>query len=640
MHKFNYFFIGICCLIAGNPCLAQKISADSSIILSTVTIMSTKLTDNATGLNVHSFDSLSLLLASSKTLSDLLVSQTPVCIKTYGLGSLATISLRGTSSNHTGVFWNGLSISPPNNGMTDIGLIPVYFFENIQVQYGGASSVFGGGNIGGSIHINNSNTFRNDKKISMGIGAGSFHDYSGFTKILLSNDKWISSTAVYYHQAKNDFPFHNNSITGNPEERQQNSDNLFYGFLQQISHAIKRGNYLTANIWWQTADRRIPSAMTLQSGNADEKDNSLRSSLTWRKDFTSGSITSKIAWFNDYLHYVDINDFYSIDSKVISNSWILETEAKKQLTERIRINGGVDIRFMTCKADSYNENVKQNQIGCYTSLSYLIPLINWQSSVHIHQGWTEGYDEPFTPSVGIEGPLFKMVSGKINISRNFRAPTFNERYWQPGGNLDLHPEVSWNEEATVLFKPVSQNMTSRYFIYFDVFNSMISNWIIWLPVDESYMIWQPRNIQKVWSRGLEFNGEFEKKIFNATILLKAGYTYTRSTNEESIDGSYQKQLIYVPEHIGLAGLTICIKKITFSYTHHYTGQRFVSSDNSQSLPPYNIGYFSFSRDFSLLKEKFSFQLNVDNVWNSNYQAIQDYPMPGIAFKFSLLYNVF
>ena len=49
----------------------------------------------------------------------------------------------------------------------------------------------------------------------------------------------------------------------------------------------------------------------------------------------------------------------------------------------------------------------------------------------------------------VQQAIWSYISGRVNFSRNFRAPTLNERYWQPGGNPDLEPEESYNIEAGI-----------------------------------------------------------------------------------------------------------------------------------------------------------------------------------------------
>jgi vitamin B12 transporter len=629
----------ICLMLGGMICCGQSPENDSVILLRTVNISSTRLHDNAVGLHVEKFDSLSLARSRTGMLSDLFVRQTPVIINTYGSGSLATMSLRGTSSNHTAFFWNGISISPPTTRLTDMALLPVIFFRNIEIQYGGASSVFGGGTIGGSVHLDNNFSFNDRKYLSFDLSAGSYGDYSGNGVVMLSSDKWITSTSFFYHQARNDFKFRNTAEENHPVERQQNARNEGAGIVQQISRALKGSNFLTVDIWAQSTGRDIPSPLNYPGGAASQKDQSLRTMMSWKNIRPRSTIRSTIAFFHDFLHYVENTDFYSVDSRITTDTWISQSEARKIISDRLSLNAGIDIRHETGRSGYYDGTKQQTQGACYLTLKYLIPDINWQSALIIRKGWTQDKTEPFTPSLGLEGPLWKMISAKISISRNFRQPTFNERYWNPGGNPDLLPEVSWNEESSFIFKWLQAGSRWHPALVFTAYNSTIDNWIIWLPTDETFTLWQPQNIQKVWARGLELNGHLTIEAGRVKVDFDAGYTLSRSTNQANIDVSFRKQLIYVPENIASASLSVTFIKSQVSYTHHYTDRRYVNSDNSQSLPPYNLGYVTLSHNFKVLGNDLSLQLDILNVWNTDYQAIQYYPMPGRSYRVSFVFTI-
>ncbi len=629
----------ICLLLGSIICTGQSPENDSVILLRAVNISSTRLSDNAVGLYVEKFDSLTLERARTGTLSDLFVRQTPVLVNTYGLGSLATMSLRGTSSTHTAFFWNGISISPPTTRLTDMALLPVIFFRDVEIQYGGASSVFGGGTIGGSVHLDNNFSFNDRKYLSFDLSAGSFGDFSGNGVVMVSGDKWVTSTSFFYHQAQNDFKFRNTTQENNPVERRQNARNQGAGIVQQISRAFKGSNFLTVDIWAQNTRRDVPSPLNYPAGTASQKDQSLRTMMSWKKIWSRSTIRSTVAFLHDFLHYVEITDFYSVDSRITTDTWVSQTEARKIISDRLSLNAGIDIRHETGRSGYYDGPKQQTQGAGYITVKYLIPVINWQSALIIRKGWTQDDTEPFTPSLGLEGPLWKMISVKLSLSRNFRQPTFNERYWNPGGNPDLRPEVSWNEEGSLIFKWLQAGKRWQPALVLTAYNSTIDNWIIWLPTDETFTLWQPQNIQKVWSRGLELNGHMTVEAGRTKVDFDAGYTLSRSTNQADIDVSFRKQLIYVPENIASASLSVTFMKTQLSYTHHYTDRRYVNSDNSQSLPPNNLGYVTLSHDFKVLGNNLSLQIDILNVWNADYQTIQYYPMPGRSYRVSVIFTI-
>jgi len=252
----------------------------NSINLPEFELKETGLKDFSTTLKVNRIDSIVLKQNSLSSLSEILLSQSPIFVKTYGSGSLATLSFRGTTANHTGIFWNGFSIEPPNIGMTDLSLIPIAFFESIEIQHGGSSSLFGSGNIGGSIHLENNNHFDSGNKYNLAFSSGSFGSYSGNIKVLLSKKKWTSSSGILVRKMKNNFRFKN---VYEKSEKQENAELFQYGIYQKYSRKIKNNNLFTIAAWLQFSDREIPKTLTSRPSNAYQIDRAFRTYAEWKK---------------------------------------------------------------------------------------------------------------------------------------------------------------------------------------------------------------------------------------------------------------------------------------------------------------------------------------------------------------------
>ncbi len=56
---------------------------------------------------------------------------------------------------HTAILWNGFNIQNAMLGQTDLSLLPAVFFDEVEIEYGGSSAVWGSGAVAGSIHLNN-----------------------------------------------------------------------------------------------------------------------------------------------------------------------------------------------------------------------------------------------------------------------------------------------------------------------------------------------------------------------------------------------------------------------------------------------------------------------------------------------------
>ena len=86
-------------------------------------------------------DSAELAQYRGGSVAEVLQARTPLALKNYGPGNLATIALRGTSAQHTAVLWNGLNIMLPTLGQNDFALLPLAATTRVAIQPGPAAAL-------------------------------------------------------------------------------------------------------------------------------------------------------------------------------------------------------------------------------------------------------------------------------------------------------------------------------------------------------------------------------------------------------------------------------------------------------------------------------------------------------------------
>jgi iron complex outermembrane receptor protein len=72
-----------------------------------------------------------------------------------------------------------------------------------------------------------------------------------------------------------------------------------------------------------------------------------------------------------------------------------------------------------------------------------------------------------------------------------------------------------------------------------------------------------------------------------------------------------------------------------NYNHRYTGYRFVTTDESQYLEPFQTGNLQMAYTIPLADYSLSASAQVRNIWNSRYEIVNGRPMPGRNFLVSL-----
>ncbi|MCD4681661.1 MAG: TonB-dependent receptor plug domain-containing protein [Bacteroidales bacterium] len=626
----RWLILVVFCILIGSV-RGQTPESDSVVKLSGIEISAERLEQFSPGQKVQKIDSLTLTLNQNLNLSEILSRNTTIQLKNYNYNGLSLISFRGTSANHTGIYWSGFQINPASTSQVDLALIPSILFNDISVVYGGSSSLLGSGNIGGSIHLNNNPEFAESLTGNISLANGSFGEYNANGVFKFSNNKWYSKTGVTFKTANNNFTYEN--LKGE-SVRQQNASFYNYGLTQDVYRNFSENTILGLSLWYQENNREIPATITSKPSDASQLDKSLRVAINFRKYFKRGQLNFKSALLDDYLHYKDPDSISSIaiDSKITSLKLLSELNYKYQVLEGFVLSMGANYSYEEGTSDNYANTVVQRNASVYTSWLQKLPVPGWNLNVNLRQDYYNDFKSPFLYAVSFEGKIWKWFSGKLNFSKNFRIPTFHDRYWEPGGNLHLKPEDSKNAEATLV---VEAGKKLRAKFLFTGYSSKVNNWILWVP---DGIIWSPQNVQKVWARGLEFDGGITFTWLKINTKINGGYTFARSTNEIKQgpnDDSYQKQLLYVPEHKFYFNTSFALQGFVLNYNQSYTGLRYTTLDNNEFLPAYVLGNITLRKDFKVSSHMLGLQFDINNIWNEDYQAVLYYPMPGRSYKITV-----
>ncbi|MEZ5196246.1 MAG: TonB-dependent receptor [Bacteroidales bacterium] len=468
MTKLLHIFILVLFAI---PLFSQT-TVDTLLTLEGIEVSSAKIMENTTGQKVMPIDTVLLKTHESSNLAEILGKGSGVQIKSYNSGGLSSISFRGTSAQHTGIFWHGFNLNQMNTGMIDLSLIPVSGFDRVEVIPGGGASLFGSGNIGGGIHLISKPEFDVENAAGINVGAGSFDAYNASIYNMYSDDKWYSKTVLNYARARNDFEY--NNYLGQTGKLENNAF-LRYGIMQDVYRKFQR-SVLGVSLWYSTMDREIPPSVIEVPKDIDQYDRSFRSMISYRFELgkQGTQLDIKSGYFDEEFRYDENNAAGKPVIETRINTRKSQTEASLRLVRKNQIikTGLIGIGEFG-ESESWNGDVSRLRGGAYLLYTLQIPSIRWKVSVNLRQEVAEGYAIPFTPSIGAEGAIFRWMSGKVNFSRNFRIPAFNELFWVPGGNPELKPEDSWNGESSLIVSPL---LNSGSF-YLKINGTAFSSWV-------------------------------------------------------------------------------------------------------------------------------------------------------------------
>ena len=580
--------------------------------------------NNSTGLKQEKTDSLIKMISIDKSMGTVLSEQSPALVKNYGPGALSSVSMRGGSAYHTAVLWKGFSLANPMNGVMDFNLLPTFLFEDISIQYGGATAIWGSGAVSGVIHLNDNNTFINRNSLKVGSRYSNASGWANFIDGKFSIKNFSSSIKLFLTDEKNAYPFQQDDEM----KKQVHAESKGSGLIAENTYSINTTTAINFNFWYQYANRNIAPVMTEAISNAVQRDRNYRYNITFTKDGNKGRFAFRNAYFNESLYYND--SALSQPSNSLCKTFISEPEYSYAFNEHHSIQTGINFTKINAITAEYNQEEEVIRESIY--LSYRFQFRKLILSASARKEFNNYEKPPFAFSLGANYKMNSWIKLLANYSTVYRNPQVNDLYWQPGGNIDLLPETGYTYEGTIdldllHFARKIHNDTNAISIQLTAFNKNIDNWIAWTPHG---ILWTPGNIKSVHSYGSESVFIFRKQFAKTGIRLSAfyGYTVSETTSSEiPYDASVGKQLIYVPFHKAGGTFSVYYRKSIVSVNHTFTGVRFINTDNSDFLESYGLSNVQIDQRFDMKNNSIAAFFRIDNLFNTDYQSVQNRPQP-------------
>ena len=555
----------------------------------------------------------------ASTLNALLSEQTGLTVYSYGPAGLAAVSIRGTGANHTAVVWNGINLQSTMNGGADLSLMSPLLFDQVGIQQGGSSALYGSGAIGGVVFLNNSKEVQKGIRFSASQHIGSFGMRNSAFVLNIGSERFSSSTKISVFGTENNFPFKNEMRIGSPMDTVRDASQHQLSFMQSLNWKINANNSLSLNAWLMNSRYHIARTMLQTDAPSKEDNYNSRFVAAWNQRVSIFNNTARLAILHDEMHY----------SSPSFNSWHLPTVATAEYESQMdfdrnhSLDIGVQGTMERATSTDYEGTKSRDRLALFGA--YKQSMLNNKFNIGINaRGEMVDADlSPLTASLGWEYLPFQNFTVKGTASRNFKLPTFNDLYWKQGGNINLKPENGWSSDLGVELK--SGNETFDYKGKLTAFCSLIKDRIVWTPGTSG--IYTPQNFDGVWSRGAEISLGGNIRMPNMQIGCDLNYSYTLS-NKENEDGHYSDiQMLYLPIHKLSAFGYIAYQKIRMSYTHKIEGLRYYSENKTDHIKGYGLGNLNIGTSILLSKTKISFGANINNIWNTSYQVMPWYPMP-------------
>ncbi len=629
---------------------------------------------NDIGLQKTQFDSTALRENIALSMADVLGYNSSVFVKNYGRATLSTVSFRGTSPSDTQVTWNGMRINNPMLGMTDFSMIPSYFIDKASLLHGTSSINETGGGLGGQVKLATEPAHGEGFGLQYVQGVGSFRTFDEFLRLTYGNGHWQVSTRAAYQSSPNDYRYRNrdkkeniydddHNIVGryHPTERNRGGAYKDLHLLQEVYYNTGRGDRFGLNAWYVDSDRGL-AMLTTDYGDAADFENRLREHTfrgvvswdhlrgNWKAGIKGGYTHSWIAY--DYerdlgngimasmTHARSKTDTFfgqATGEYHIGNKWLFTAD----LSAHQHFVKSADRNIISQQGNKAVVGYDQARIELSGAVSAKWrPVERLGLSVVLREEMYGNEWAPLIPAFFIDGVLSKKgnVVARASVARNFRFPTLNDLYFQPGGNPDLRNESGFSYEAGLSFS-VGRDDVWTLSGSASWFDQRIDNWIVWLPNGGSVL--SPVNIKKVHAYGVETQADMSAVLSGDWKLgLNGTFAWTPSINDggpmSDADQSVGKQLPYIPEFSAAVSGRLIWRSWGLIYKWCWYSQRYTMSSNDKTatghLPPYFMNNLSLEKGFSFRWADLSLTGAINNLFNEEYLSVLSRPMPGINFE--------
>lgn len=605
-----------------------------------------------------------------------------VQLKDYGgVGGVKTLDIRSMGTNHMGIFYDGIQLGNAQNGQIDLGRYSLDNIESITLYNGQKSNVFQGakdfGNAG-TVYITTKHpSFAPGKRTNLNVTfrTGSFGLANPSFRIeqklsdavsLSLNSEYTYANGRYKFTLRKKMP--DGSVAWDTTATRHNGQihalRVEAGLFGRVTNSHWYGK-----LYYYDSDRGIPGAIVNNVFKNSQKqwDRNFFAQGSWQRRFGSYETRINAKYARDYMRYLnpDTTLMY-LDNKFHQDELYISSANCYTILPGWEADLSVDYQWnhMTASLVNFAKPVRHTALAALatawrrgplkTQGSLLFSHVSDRSSI-VNNGETLGHRTRsltrWTPAMflswrpGVDrGPSLRAF-----YKRTFRMPTFNDLYYTDIGNVDLKPEYATQYNIGVNYDlTFSSPWVDGLSLSADGYHNRISDKIIAVPKGTGQYRWMMMNIGKVRIWGLDLTAQCEFSLPGGVSLNARGsYTFQRAMDysdpHDNIgpEGTYKGQIAYIPRHSGSATLQGAWRGLQLNYSFIYVGERY---HNSSNIPvnyeqPWYTSDLALSYRFLVGKSAFKASVEVNNLFNQQYEVILNYPMPGRNFKVILQWDI-
>jgi iron complex outermembrane receptor protein len=574
-----------------------------------------------------------------------------------GMGSTATVSLRGSTANQVLVYVDGVPFNTATGGGVDLGAIPIGDVERIEIYRGMSPIGFGASAIGGVVSITTAMPKNNRAEIEA--GGGSFGTYYGSMRGALRRGRFHLYSGLHALTSDGDFPYvdtKGTTWTTNDDKaalRRNNDLHQLDGTVRAVLD-MDGDRRLSASVLFFGRDQGLPGQASLASPTARLGTMRTTGILAYEshQDLGPGGRlrataygTRDLTYFDDRAHQiaagpVETNDRTNtlggtLDWRRVERPWLTLSGVFDTRYDRFRPSDAVASGAPATRL--FGATGVESDFWMQPIRFDVIASLRLEAAREETSG-RDSFDQ-FLPTSGPVNhvlpiarlSLVKELSGwltlRANGGRYARLPSTTELYGNTGyllGDPRLKPETGFNADAGPLAS--WKRGSSKVLWSTAAFASRVSELIQYQYVGAGRV--RPQNLGSARILGVESEATLE---FGRHARVVAAGTFTDARDTSPVEAQNGKQLplrpryrLYSRPEWRAVQIGTCVA-LGFYVELDATAGNYRNVPNTDRVPArFLVGAGTYAE----LPGHFSLRVSGQNLGNSPINDLANYPLPG------------
>ncbi len=618
-------------------------------------------------------DGAQLRRLSAYSVADALRYFSGVQIKDYGgIGGLKTVNVRSMGSEHVGVFYDGIQLGNAQNGTIDLGRFSLENMESITMYNGQKSSIFQSAKSYASasaIYLQSRRPVFDvveegddlgvrykPYNIKAGLKYGSFDTWN--PSLLWEQrlgEHLGSSLSAEYVSTSGEYDFRLRRVGGYDTVMTRTNGDVRAVRVEAGLYGNTAKDIWTAKIYFYNSERGYPGAVVREIpgrfANRDRQwDTDLFVQGNWQRSVNDWySVQAQLKYAYDYLHYksdpqMDVSTIYvdNVYRQHEAYASAVQLFALKSWWSA-SVSTDFQMNYLDGNMSDFSKPVR------YTALVAASTAFEWnrlkgQASAlfsyiddKADKGCMEGTRNKLTPAVTVSWQPFEDYDWNVRAfyKKVFRVPTLNDIYYTIVGARPLNPEYTTQYDVgTTWAVSRPDGLPGRLELQADAYFNQVDDKIVAMPASNQFR-WTMMNIGRVRIFGVDAALQSNWRLAQTGHGLRLSYTYQKAQDRtESTSPWYGGQIPYIPMHSGSVVYSGEWRGWSWNYSFIYTGERYISVANipENYEQPWYTHDLGVARRFDLRGCSLRASLEVNNLFNQQYEVIRCYPMSGTNFK--------